>query len=102
MHVGLRPRLRPRPSLYDLIHNKNIDQISTSLDRLPAPEIEAARIALPPSPLLSPQAEPPFQPPPPRITLHEASESDDEVTVASKMPSVSQLCCTCGRDSGLN
>jgi len=89
MHVGLRPRLRPRPSLYDLIHNKNIDQISTEPDPLAASETEAARVALPPSPLLSPQADPPSQPPPPRIALHEASESDEEVPVVPKMPPVS-------------
>jgi V-type H+-transporting ATPase subunit A len=28
MNVGFRPRLRARPSLYDLIKNRNIDRLS--------------------------------------------------------------------------
>lgn len=29
MNVGIRPRLRARPSLYDLVRNWNIDRLST-------------------------------------------------------------------------
>lgn len=89
MHVGLRPRLKSRPSLYDLIQRKNIDQISISFDRIPALEVEPTRVPLPQSPQLSPQPELANQPPPPRITLHEASDPDEEDTTPEKMPPVS-------------
>jgi hypothetical protein len=94
MQLGLRPRLRSRPSLFDLVQKKNIDQISLSGDRTPAPKdnLEPASFPLPESeptsPLISPLRELPSQPPPPHITLHEASD-DEKATPANKMPPVS-------------
>ncbi|CAA9962968.1 H(+)-transporting V1 sector ATPase subunit A [Pyrenophora teres f. teres] len=87
MQLGLRPRLRTRPSLYDLVQKKNIDQISISGAHIATgkDEVEPHRVPLPASPLLPPQAELPPQEPP-HITLQEAS--DDEVdTPTAKMPS---------------
>ncbi|KAL1799047.1 hypothetical protein ACET3X_003084 [Alternaria dauci] len=87
MQLGLRPRLRTRPSLYDLVQKKNIDQISVS-GALPAAgpdDVEPHRVPLPASPLISPQGELPTQPPPPHITLQEASD-DEKDTSTDKMP----------------
>jgi len=90
--LGLRPRLRTRPSLLDLIQKKNIDQISASVDRV-APVLEANvepyRVPLPASPLISPQREKPLQLPPPRITLQEDSEEESKEEIAATMPPVS-------------
>lgn len=84
MLVGLRPRLKTRPSLLDLIQKKDIDQISVS----PPPVVEATRVPLPASP--QPQAQRELsQPPPPRITLQEDSEEESRTEAAAKMPPVS-------------
>lgn len=98
MHIGLRPRLKSRPSLLDLIQKTEADaQSSQSLEpAFPsasalADKVEPSRIPLPPSPLISPQGELPSQPPPPRITLHEASDTDEEELKKVKMPPVSIL-----------
>jgi len=90
--LGLRPRLRTRPSLLDLIQKKNIDQISASVDRVvPVLEtdVEPYRVPLPASPLISPQREKPPQLPPPHITLHEDSEEENKEDTTAKMPPVS-------------
>jgi V-type H+-transporting ATPase subunit A len=89
--LGLRPRLKTRPSLLDLIQKKNIDEISASVERVVA-DVEAYRVPLPASPLISPQPEAPNQPPQlplPRITLQEDSEEEDRKEEAAKMPPVS-------------
>jgi hypothetical protein len=89
--LGLRPRLKSRPSLLDLIQKKNIDEISASVERVVA-DVEAYRVPLPASPPISPQREAPNQPtqlPPPRITLQEDSEEEDRKAEAAKMPPVS-------------
>jgi V-type H+-transporting ATPase subunit A len=82
--------LRTRPSLFDLVQKKNIDQISTSGSHIPATEddVQPHRVPLPQSPLISPQIELPSQPTPPHITLQEASD-DEKDTAVDKMPPVS-------------
>ncbi|KAF1847848.1 V-type ATPase [Cucurbitaria berberidis CBS 394.84] len=88
MHVGLRPRLRNRPSLLDLIHKKNIDQISTALERIPILEddVEPHRVPLPTSPLLPPQSEVASQPPAPPIALSKDCDNIEKETPVAKMP----------------
>jgi hypothetical protein len=92
MQLGLRPRLRTRPSLYDLVQKKNIDQISISGAHTAAgqDDVEPHRVPLPASPLIPPQGELPAQPPPPHITLQEASDDEKEIA-APKMPPVSNI-----------
>ncbi|USP72878.1 uncharacterized protein yc1106_00152 [Curvularia clavata] len=93
MQLGLRPRLRPRPSLYDLVQKKNIDQLSISGAHIAThqDDVEPHRVPLPVSPLISPQRElattahAPPPPPPPHITLQEASDSEEDTKIA-KMP----------------
>jgi hypothetical protein len=90
--LGLRPRLKTRPSLLDLIHKKNIDQISASVEKVVPvlhADVEPFRVPLPASPLISPQREHPPQLPPPRITLQEDSEEEAAKEEAAKMPPVS-------------
>lgn len=63
MNVGLRPRLKARPSLYDLIRNRNIDQLSVQplrsfVEVLPAelpplPLSPDKNLSTPPTPILS-------------------------------------------------
>jgi hypothetical protein len=60
MNVGLRPRLKARPSLYDLIRDRNIDSLSvrlrpSSTDHLLSPQDLPP---LPPSPTSTPFASP--------------------------------------------
>jgi V-type H+-transporting ATPase subunit A len=85
--LGLRPRLKSRLSLLDLIQKKNIDQISASVERAVPTDVEPQHVPLPASPLISPQevASRP-QLPPPRITLHRGSDTEEET---AKMPPVS-------------
>lgn len=91
--LGLRPRLKTRPSLLDLIQKNNIDHISASVDRVTAvleADVEPRRVPLPASPLSSPQRDlPSEQLPPPRITLQEDSEEDCRKKDIGKMPPVS-------------
>ena len=91
MQLGLRPRLRTRPSLYDLVQKKNIDQISISGAHIATgkDEVEPHQVPLPVSPLLPPQGElPPHAPP--HITLQEASDDESDTSTA-KMPPVSSI-----------
>jgi V-type H+-transporting ATPase subunit A len=86
--LGLRPRLKSRPSLLDLIQKKNIDQISASVKRaipILKADVEPSHVPLPASPLIPPQRP---QLPPPRITLHTGSDTEEET---AKMTSVSFL-----------
>jgi len=59
MNVGLRPRLKARPSLYDLIRNRNIDQpLRSFVEELPAelpplPSSPDSILSTPPTPVLS-------------------------------------------------
>lgn len=101
MQLGLRPRLRTRPSLYDLVQKKNIDQISISGAHTAAnpDDVEPHRVPLPASPLISPQGELPTQPPPPHITLQEASDDENETPV-DKMPPVSSASYRLGCGAG--
>jgi hypothetical protein len=67
MNVGLRPRLKARPSLYDLIRNRNIDQLSVQplrsfVKELPAelpplPSSPDSIVSTPPTPVLPSQPE---------------------------------------------
>lgn len=52
MNVGFRPRLKARPSLYDLIRNRNIDSLSVAVHRRPSlsQELHPELPPLPPSP----------------------------------------------------
>jgi hypothetical protein len=94
--LGLRPRLKSRPSLLELIQNKNIDYISVSDQRVVpilTAAVEPTSVPLPRSPLIAPQQEipgqPPPPPPPPRITLNGDSYKGDAIEQAAKMPPVS-------------
>jgi len=88
MQLGLRPRLRTRPSLYDLVQKKNIDQISISGSHVAADkdDVEPHRVPLPASPLISPQPELPTQAPPPHITLQEASDDEGDSKIDTMPP----------------
>jgi hypothetical protein len=95
MQLGLRPRLKTRPSLFDLVQKKNIDEISTA-HIATTDDVEPAAIPLPPesrasTPLISPQRELPSVAPPPHIALHEAT--DEEQSPIDKMPPVSDTKC---------
>jgi len=52
MQVGLRPRLKGRPSFYDLIKQRNIDKLSIPTTKLVEDELEliASHLSLPASP----------------------------------------------------
>merc|ERR1711977_276271 len=54
MNVGFRPRLKARPSLYDLIRTRNIDSLSVAVHRRPSVsqelQLEPEPPPLPPSP----------------------------------------------------
>merc|ERR1712093_849858 len=54
MNVGFRPRLKARPSLYDLIRTRNIDSLSVAVHRRPSVsqelQLEPELPPLPPSP----------------------------------------------------
>ncbi|ORY19185.1 vacuolar ATP synthase-like protein catalytic subunit A [Clohesyomyces aquaticus] len=73
--LGLRPRLRPRPSLLDLIRRQNIDEISTSPQRITTLEADARpiRIPLPSSPQITPRIE--IVAPPPYTLQDEPKEA---------------------------
>jgi V-type H+-transporting ATPase subunit A len=81
--------LKTRPSLFDLVQKKNIDEISTAPIAAPN-DVEPAAIPLPQSrassPLISPQRELRSVSPPPHITLHEAT--DEEKSPIDRMPPV--------------
>jgi V-type H+-transporting ATPase subunit A len=55
MQVGLRPRLKGRPSFYDLIKQRNIDKLSIATAKLvkDEPELVASHLPLPASPTSS-------------------------------------------------
>jgi hypothetical protein len=52
MQVGLRPRLKGRPSFYDLIKQRNVDKLSTATAKLvkDKAELVASQLPLPASP----------------------------------------------------
>jgi len=50
MNIGLRPRLKARSSLYDLVRNRNIDQLSVQPLRSFVEELPALLPPLPSSP----------------------------------------------------
>jgi hypothetical protein len=72
MNVGLRPRLKARPSLYDLVRNRSIDQLSVQplrsyFEELPAelpplPLSPEKDLSTPPTPVLSNHQEPAEEP----------------------------------------
>lgn len=55
MQVGLRPRLKGRPSFYDLVKQRNIDKLSIATAKLvkDEPELVASHLPLPASPTSS-------------------------------------------------
>ncbi|KAF2871165.1 hypothetical protein BDV95DRAFT_573414 [Massariosphaeria phaeospora] len=63
--LGLRPRLKARPSLLDLVRKKNIDEISQEPARLSPLQADhrPLRIPLPSSPSVTPQLEVTSPPP---------------------------------------
>jgi hypothetical protein len=91
--LGLRPRLRARPSFLDLIRRNNIDHISQSPRRLSSLDQadRAKLIPLPASPLISPKREVAAVPDTYRIDDREAHK--EEVKMAS-------VCVACG-DGGV-
>ncbi|KAK0123851.1 H(+)-transporting V1 sector ATPase subunit A [Cadophora gregata] len=50
MNVGIRPRLKARPSLYDLIRSRDIDSLSVAVHRPSLQELHPELPPLPPSP----------------------------------------------------
>jgi V-type H+-transporting ATPase subunit A len=84
--LGLRPRLKARPSLLDLVRRNNIDQISQEPSRTAPLEADERPklIPLPSSPLITPLREPTS---PPLHTL--AEEPKEELKEEAKMPPVS-------------
>ncbi len=78
MNVGFRPRLKARPSLYDLVRNRNIDNLSVRPNLSFSDELPPELPPLPPSPTSTPS--PPSTPRTPRPLEH----VKDEQTV--KMP----------------
>jgi V-type H+-transporting ATPase subunit A len=83
--LGLRPRLRARPSLLDLVRRNNIDQISQSPRRLSSLEADdrPKLIPLPASPQISPKREAAVPSP------YHIDDRDDENEVAKMAP----VCC---------
>jgi len=55
MQVGLRPRLKGRPSFYDLIKQRNVDKLSIATPKLveDEPQLAASHLPLPASPTSS-------------------------------------------------
>src|SRR4051794_20044654 len=58
MNVGFRPRLKARPSLYDLVRDHNISPSSRSQSNSFSQELPPELPALPPSPFSSPPPTP--------------------------------------------
>ncbi|PVH74303.1 vacuolar ATP synthase catalytic subunit A [Cadophora sp. DSE1049] len=77
MNVGFRPRLKARPSLYDLIRNRNIDSLSVAVHRRPSLSRHPELPPLPPSPSFT-HSPPPTPRTPPQVPV------EDEQAV--KMP----------------
>ena len=86
--LGLRPRLKPRPSLLDLIRKKNIDELSLSptstapLEPTDAPSL----VPLPVSPAVVPRVE--VVGPPPYL-LQEERKQEPVAEEEGKMAPVS-------------
>lgn len=76
--LGLRPRLKPRPSLLDLIRKNNIDQISQAPSPVPADD-PPTRIPLPVSPSITPKDE--LSSPPP-YALKDVSKKEKKKKMA--------------------
>jgi hypothetical protein len=97
MQVGLRPRLRGRASLYDLIRQRNIDQLSVAPAKL-AQELsivdEASNVPLPSTPrlLTSLSVFPPTSSP----VFEEAPTAPEELKPVVKMVPVSFTTCNRG------
>ena len=58
MNVGFRPRLKARPSLYDLIRDRSIEQLSLRPSNSFSEELSSELPALPSSPFPSPPPSP--------------------------------------------
>ncbi len=95
--LGLRPQLRARPSLLDLIRKPDIDRISTAAEGVPAlnNDVQAHRIPLPASPQIGPQRKDSDQPALPtpliKVHLHESSDEEDKEEQVVKMPAAVSL-----------
>lgn len=89
--LGLRPRLRARPSLLDLVRRSNAEHVSTSPARIPPLEADdrPLQIPLPKSPLLSPQEVESVPHPPRYLPPHEESKIEKKERQESKMAPVS-------------
>ncbi|KAF1962585.1 hypothetical protein CC80DRAFT_163449 [Byssothecium circinans] len=88
--LGLRPRLKSRPSLLDLVRRNSIDQISQRPALLKTDE-HPLRIPLPQSPVLAPSvvvSPPPFAPEEESIEEEglSADDKEEELEVVAKMP----------------
>ena len=88
MNIGLRPRLKARPSLYDLVRNRSIDKLSIQpqqsfFEELPAelpplPSSPTNIISNPPTPVLAPHPEPAEEPPKMAPKKEVARDADGE------------------------
>lgn len=78
MNVGFRPRLQTRPSLYDLIRNRNIDNLSVRPRLSFSEELPPELPPLPPSPTST------LSPPPTPRTFRPLEQITDNEAV--KMP----------------
>jgi hypothetical protein len=85
MQLGLRPRLKGRPSFLDLIRQRNIDQLSIAAAKLVnLPEVHpASTIPLPSSPRLS------LLSPPPTPIFEEIPEAAEQLQEPVTMAPVS-------------
>ena len=75
--LGLRPRLKARPSLLDLVRRKNIEEISQAPSRFTPLEADPRPLQtpLPQSPVVSPQSEVEIVISPPPYSLKEEPEA---------------------------
>lgn len=78
MNVGLRPRLKARPSLYDLVRNRNIDQLSVQPLRSLVEELPAE---LPPLPLSPTKT---LSTPPTPVLLNHPESAKESAKMAPK------------------
>lgn len=83
MNVGFRPRLKARPSLYDLIHHRNIDRLSASLSPVKLSDLGELPVlpsSRPSTPIIEKNPEPVHIPlkMPPKNGTQNADADDDE------------------------
>lgn len=84
MNVGFRPRLKARPSLYDLIKNRNIDRLSAALSLsklVDVGELPALPNSRPSTPIIERHPEPlhtPLKMPPKKEAKNADTDSEEQ------------------------